>query len=418
VRPCRELGDPPRKLHGAGRGAIPIGLGLILLGSTAARAQLATATPSEDVEKITLEAQQTPESPLIPIDRPIYRAIQDVKKELNDRFGFTWAIENTTIYQTTSGGIDPNDALVNTLGLFATWKIFRDETGKDFGGLGFQFETRGNPLDGDFTDLRDDLGSLWSPNDSTSDSYDKINQLWWGQRLAEGRLGFVVGKIDPGAHINTNRFAGSGNTQFFSQPFATNPARSFPDNGLGFMARAEPWEWLHVHFTMSDSDAISTISPFKTLHGRWLYAGEVGFKPKLQGLGEGVYRVMIYRRDFDSNVEIGWSLSADQNLTDRFGVFLRYGGNDGDLNAIEHLVSAGVSFLEPFGRKSDEAGIGVSYTDPADGDLRDEYSAEAYYRVQLTEGFELSGSAQVIFEPSAGEKDTVGVFGIRARLLY
>jgi porin len=264
----------------------------------------------------------------------------------------------------------------------------------------------------------DGVGTLWSPNDSTSDSYTTINQLWWGGRLAEGRIGFIAGKIDPGAYINTNRFAGSGNTQYFAQPFATNPGRSFPDKGLGFMLRAEPVDWLYVHFTMSDSEAISTHSPFETITGKWLYAGEVGFQPVIEGLGQGVYRLMLYERDAEAASEFGWSLSADQNLTDSYGVFLRYGGNDGDLNAIEHIVAAGFSFLQPFGRKNDQAGVGVAFTHPTSDDFRDEYSAETYYRLQVTAGFELSASAQLIVDPAASDRDAVGVFGLRARLLY
>jgi porin len=307
---------------------------------------------------------------------------------------------------------------VNTLGLFATWKIFREPDGKDFAGLGFQGETRSNVLDDEFPEFRDVLGTLWSPNDSTSDDYAKVNQLWWGQRVADGRFGYLVGKIDPGSRININRFAGSGNNQFFAQPFATNPARSFPDNGLGFMLRAEPTERLFAHFTMSDSDAVSTESPFANLEGRWLYAGEVGFKAQLDGLGEGNYRLMLYHRDADAGNETGLSVSADQNLSDDYGVFLRYGGNDGAINPIRHLVAAGVSLLRPFDRANDQAGVGVSYTHPTDDDLRDEYATEVYYRLQLTEGLELSGSAQLIIDPSASDRDSVGVFGLRARLLY
>ncbi len=393
-------------------------LSWLLLPCAPALGQVTAASPSEDVEQVTNEALLRPQSPLLDVDRPIYEALQRHKKELSEKYGITWALEDTAIYQATSGGINPNDAMVNTLGFFATWKIFRADNGKDFGGLGFQAETRSNVLDDEFPAVRDAIGSIWSPNDSTSDDYTKINQLWWGQRIADGKLGFMIGKIDPGAHINANRFAGSGNTQFFGQPFATNPGRSFPDNGFGLMLRAEPVDWLYVHFTMSDSDAVGTISPFKTLTGRWLYAGEIGFKPTIPGLGEGVYRLMIYRRDTKSADEIGWSLSLDQNLTNAFGIFLRYGGNEGEVNAIEHLISAGFSFLTPFGRPNDQAGVGVSFTKPSDEDLRDEYSVEAYYRLQLTAGVELSGSAQVIFDPSAGDRDTVAVFGIRIRLLY
>jgi carbohydrate-selective porin OprB len=386
-------------------------------GTASGSAQRTPPGPAEDVEQVTAEAQRTPQSPILNIDRPLYQALQANKKELSEKYGINWALEDTLIYQATSGGVDPNDAMVNTLGLFATWKIFRDPNGKDFGGLGFQFESRSNHV-GEFTELRDDLGTLWSPNDSTSGDYSKINQLWWGQRFADGRLGLIVGKIDPGAHINTNRFAGSGNTQFFGQPFATNPARSFPDNGFGFMLRAEPTDLLYLHFTMADSDANGTHSPFTTIGSRWLYAGEVGLRPNVSGLGPGNYRVMLYQRDAKSASEFGWSLSADQNLSEDYGVFLRYGGNDGDVNAIEHLLSGGLSFLAPFGRREDQAGIAVSYTHPSDHHLRDAYSAEAYYRVQLTQGIELSGSAQLIKDPSASDQDTVAVFGIRLRVLY
>ena len=105
-------------------------------------------------------------------------------------------------------------------------------------------------------------------------------------------------------------------------------------------------------------------------------------------------------------------------MSEQYGVFLRYGGNDGDINSIEHILAAGFSFLQPFDRKNDQAGIAVSYTHPTSGDLRDEYSAETYYRLQLTEGIELSGSAQLIIDPSASDRDAVDVFGMRLRVLY
>jgi len=392
---------------------------VILSANTLALAQGAAPTgPSQDVDVITGEAETTPPSPLTPIDRPLYQKLQESKQALTEKYGFSWAIENTTIYQAASGGVDPNDALVNTLGVFATWKIFRAKNGIDFGGLGFQAESRQNPLDHNFVEMTNSLGTLWSPNDSSSDDYNKINQLWWGSRLFDGQFGFLVGKIDPGTRINENRFAGSGNTQFFSQPFATNPARSFPDNGIGMMLRWEPNPWYHVHYTMSDSDAISSHSPFTTINGRWLYAGEVAFKPVIKGLGQGMYRFMIYDRDAETANEVGWSISADQNITDHYGVFLRYGGNDGNLDTISELVAAGFSLLTPFDRKNDQAGIGVSYTHPTSGNLRDEYSSEVYYRLQVTEGFELSASAQLVVDPSASTEDTLGVFGVRARLLY
>jgi hypothetical protein len=390
---------------------------VILSASAFAAAQVTVSGPSEDVEQVTAEAQSTPDRPLLTLDRPLYRALQQSKRTLEARLGLTFALEDTLIYQTATGGIEPRDGMVNTLGLFATWKIFRDPDGKDFAGLGFQAQVRGNHRN-PFPALRQDLGSIWSPNDSTSDDYSRINQLWWGQRLGDARFTYLLGKIDPGSRLNTNRFAGSGNTQFFGQPYATNPARSFPDSGLGLFARADLTDALYLQGTISDGDAISTHSPFTSVNGRWLYAGEVGFTPIIPGLGQGMYRFMLYQREIESADEVGWALSFDQNLTDRFGVFLRYGGNDGGINAIEHLVSAGFSFLQPLDRINDQAGIAVSYTHPSDDNARDEYAAEVYYRLQLSEGLELSASTQFIHDPSAGDETNIAIFGLRARVLY
>jgi hypothetical protein len=184
------------------------------------------------------------------------------------------------------------------------------------------------------------------------------------------------------------------------------------------MLRAEPSELLYFHYVLSDSDAVSTESPFENLEGRWLNGGEVGYRPTIEGMGQGIYRLMLYHRDAEAGSELGWSLSADQNLTDKYGVFLRYGGNDGDINSIRHIIATGFSFLRPFDRPNDQTGIAVAYTHPTDDDLRDEYSSEVYYRLQVTEGIEVSASAQLILDPSASDHDAVAVYGLRGRLLY
>lgn len=388
---------------------------LSMAGSVFAQDQ---SSPSQDIETITSEAETKSTDPLSTLDRPLYDGIQALKKDLAAKYGIHFALENTTIYQHTSGGVDPDNAMVNTLSFFSTWKILRSENGKDFAGLGFHFESRGDPLNDHFTDLRDDLGSLWGTNDSTSDDYSKINQVWWGQRFADGRIGYQVGKIDPGSIIDDNRFAGSGNGQYFAQPFVKDAARAYADNGLGMQVRVEATDWLYLHAVVSDGDAISNHSPFVTFEGNLFYAGEVGFKPKIAGLGQGIYRLTVYNRDSEGGEQFGWSISADQNITDRYGAFFRFGYGDGGIKDIGHIIAGGLSFLSPFDRSNDQAGIAAAFTHPKDDEFRDEYSAEAYYRLQLTEGFELSGSVQLIVDPSAGDEDAVGVFGLRARLLY
>lgn len=387
-------------------------------GSWGQEARTDTST-GEGVEATTQEATLPRRDALSDVDLNPYRSWQKIKEDLSKSVGVDFALEFSSIYQQTSGGIEHNSALEDTLGLYATWAIFRDNNGIDKAGIGFQAETRGNPSSDEFTEMTSDIGTLWSPNDSTSDDYSKINQLWWGHKFAEGRFAYIIGKIDPTSYVNGNRFAGSGNTQFFGQPFATNPARAFPDNGLGFEGRVLLTKDWYVTGVISDGNANSTYSPFKTIEGVWFDALETGIKTKFEGLGEGNYRITGWHRDtVDAGSSNGWALSFDQDLGDTFGAFFRYGGNDGELLPIEQIASGGISLLHPFGRKHDSAGVGVSWTQPSSSDQREEYSSEVYYRLQLTQFTEFSLSAQAVFNPSASDQDTIGVFGARIRLLF
>jgi hypothetical protein len=85
--------------------AVAVGAAVFCIASVAAAQQ---ATPSQDIDEVITEDQQTPQEPVSPVDRTAYRALQDWKKGLYDKYGFTFAIENTTIYQHTTGGVDPN----------------------------------------------------------------------------------------------------------------------------------------------------------------------------------------------------------------------------------------------------------------------------------------------------------------------
>ena len=72
------------------------------------------------------------------------------------------------------------------------------ENGKDFGGLGFQAETRGEPHATSSPICGTTSARSGRPTIRRPTTTRRINQLWWGQRFADGRFGFIVGKIDPG----------------------------------------------------------------------------------------------------------------------------------------------------------------------------------------------------------------------------
>ena len=371
---------------------------MISLSAVSAQAQTTPGAsspsgPPEDVEVITAEAQTTPQQPLLQFGRPFYQAIQDFKRDLNEKYGLHFALENTLIYQAASGGVDPSDALVNTLGFFSTWKIIRSEDGKDFAGLGFQAETRANSGNS-FTELRNDLGSLWS--------VERLD-VWQLHQDQPALVGPAVRRRAAGLPGRKDRYR---------HPHQREPLRRLGQHAVFQPAVRHqpgpvvPGQRPRLHAARrADGTALPPLHDVRQRRHQHPLAVYDAQRPMaVHGRGRippGVRRARpghLPPDDLRARRRVGRRdrlvVSADQNLSDDLGVFLRYDGNDGGINAIRHLLAVGVSFLTPFGRENDEAGIGVSYSHPSSNDLQDEYSAEAYYRVQLTEGIEVSPDAR------------------------
>ena len=73
-------------------------------------------------------------------------------------------------------------------------------------------------------------------------------------------------------------------------------------------------------------------------------------------------------------------------------------------------LSGGLSFQGPFGRPNDEAGVALSWADPATGG-RDETFGETFYRIALTPRLSLSPGLQIVMNPSENLQDDLSVVG-------
>ena len=119
---------------------------------------------------------------LVPYDNGVYQWEQGLKSQLKKSTGLEIALESTTIYQIATGSRAANDAVETTNSLFGTWTMWQHENQIDKFGLGFAAENRVNYSGSSFLEMAHDIGTIWSPNDATSDDYTKINQFWFGQK--------------------------------------------------------------------------------------------------------------------------------------------------------------------------------------------------------------------------------------------
>ncbi len=72
--------------------------------------------------------------------------------------------------------------------------------------------------------------------------------------------------------------------------------------------------------------------------------------------------------------------------------------------------------LAPWGLEEDLFGVGASWAQPADDDLRDQTALELFYRAQLSRRVQLTPGVQLIFNSALNDdSDPVGVFTLRFR---
>ncbi len=97
--------------------------------------------------------------------------------------------------------------------------------------------------------------------------------------------------------------------------------------------------------------------------------------------------------------------------------FLQVGWSDGDASPMEASVSTGIARY--FSKHRDLIGLGVSWGQPSDNSLHDQYTAELFYRLYLTQSLAITPDVQLTIDPALNpDEDVVGVFGLRVRLTF
>jgi len=398
---------------------------LAVLVATLAVASLVHAQETESVEDLLDEEERLERveawiqpPPFGDLTQPYF----ELKKWLATEVGLDVGMQDVVIYQRATGGRRPRDAAINNFTIFGDWHPFaaRGVAGE----MGFSFERRDTLSNATFREFSAAVGAGYQTNDFSIAARDRtaLRQLWWKQPLGDGRLVLTLGKINASSYYDRNRLAGSASTGFFSQPFATNPTRGFPGDGLGFNLTWTLSERVQFTGGVQDANGNNERSGFNTIGDGELFAAVgIRFMPVLDDLGAGNYRLLLWHTDESSRTDDGFGFLAsfDQDLGDTLGAFLRYGYSERDVGRFEHSVSTGLVFRDPFGfEHGDVAGVGVAWTRANHAD-EGEVSTELFYRVQLTQNIQITPNVLVVFDPQNSDKaDPVAVFGMRVRVLF
>jgi porin len=402
----------------------------LVLGLWALAAALVPALPvfgqySENVEELLEEDDRAPrlERWLDVADlRRLVQPYADLEEWLDTEAALDISMQNVVLYQRSTGGRRPREASINNFTLFGAWHPFGlDGTA---GKLGFLFERRDTVSNATVREFSAAVGAGYQTNDLSIGMRDRtaLRQLWWKQPLGDGRLLVSLGKLNAGSFYDRNRFAGSSSTGFLSQPFATNPTRGFPGDGLGCNFTLALNDGIDLTGGVQDANGNHERSGVNTIgDGELFAAAGIRFRPAIENLGDGNYRLLLWHTDESSRTAdgAGFLASFDQDLGERAGAFFRYGYSEREVGRLEHLVATGLVFRDPFDLgHGDLAGVGVAWTRANRAD-DGEVSTELFYRVQLTERLQVTPNVLVVFDPQGTDQaDPVAVVGLRLRVLF
>jgi porin len=268
----------------------------------------------------------------------------------------------------------------------------------------------------------------------TDDGWHLTN-LYWNQEWENG-FGFAAGFLDVTDWVDVWALT-SPWTDFYNFVFSIGSATmDLPDDaalGLGAGGWLADNIYLIAGFEDLNSDPTAPFEGFDTFFNdhEFFKHIEIGWvtSTREQYYLDNLHLTLWHADERDEiGVEDGWGafLSFSHTFAEKWLIFARGGFAENGGSLLDRSVSIGGGFAPSgigtpgFGH---QLGFGVNWGRPNDAlfgsDLDDQYTLEAYYRLQVAKEFSITPDVQFLINPALHpEKDNVWVFGLRARLSF
>lgn len=349
------------------------------------------------------------------------RSTQEWLDSLKQKSGLTLGAAYTILLQQATGGMGHRTGATGDVDLWAKWDFIGAGT-KNVGAVNASTEYRHQIGDIPASALGSEIGTLIPTTNSFSERTFVVKELYYDQRLFEGRFRFGVGRIDPENLVAGHRLQ-SANTYFLNKAFSGNPAVAFPSIGLGAAGGIQPLDWLYFTGGVFDANASITRTGFDTAFdsGELFSYAEAGVLTENEELGAGRFRLSFWhideREDAGRPSDEGVSFTVDQDFGPHCTAFGRIAYSDADVTGVQDLYEAGVALKGIIGSKNDVTGFAAARAEsPDDGG---ESILECFHRFQVALRMQFTVGAQLILEPvRAPDDDALGVFSFRFRVSF
>jgi porin len=368
----------------------------------------------------------------IKVTKPWY----DWKAKINKKYGLKIGVNYTAVYIHSSAVISDQNSSSTASGIFDIqlgWNLIGRKSKKNVGTLFVKLNDRhtfgGKGNTAPMFHGINESGYYGLPATAFRDYSIRATEINWQQELFNQRLHFVAGKVDLTNYFNFHGLIVPWQ-HFMGYGTSVSGTVNWPDQGLGGIVSVRPTKNTYIMAGLADvrGDLFESGKFFELGNyyrdGKFSKMIEIGFVPTF---GERYFKKIsfLYWHSDEYTAEQngvlikkgeGVAFSSHWFFGNRIAPYLRLALSNGNgENAFYNKdiqIGTGYRLLN-----YDLIGLGLSWNQPNIDNVKDQYTAELFYRVNLTEHFELTPSVQMIVNPTFNPNENiVGYFGFRGRV--
>ncbi len=360
------------------------------------------------------------------IDRPsFFKRYFAWKDGLTEKHGFSFGLDYSAVGLGANESLGDDRSSGGMVRFFGAWDLVGRGT-KNTGAFVWKVEHRHAYTDVAPSGFGFNLGYIGLIEPPFSDQGSRLTNLYWRQRLAGGRVTLLGGFIDATDYLDVYALA-SPWTGFLNFAFSTGTTTiALPNEGFGLAAGAMLTENLFLIGGFADlnadpTDPGQTIDSFFSDHEYFKHV-EIGWTTAQDRFYLDNVHLTLWHADerVEAAQPSGWgaNLSWTTYLAGKWLPFVRAGWADDGGSLTQRSVSVGFGYQPNPGKNM--LGVGLNWGQPNEDTwgpgLPDQYTAELFYRWQISKALAVTPDLQFIKNPALDpDTDSIWVVGLRVR---
>lgn len=340
------------------------------------------------------------------------------KNKLKKDYGLTIGMDYQSLVQKASKSLGDDSAVSGVYRLYGNW-IFLNRGTNNTGSLVFKVEHRHRIGQNVVPqDLGFETGAVAITGSLFSDIKLALTNLYWQQKLCNGKFTFVVGQVDVTDYLNIYGLV-NPITAFSNLSFQTDASIAAPNQGLGAAFGVYLTEHWYLISGIADANGDPT-NPDLNVFNRFetFKHAELGWTSGRDRIYFDNIHLTLWQVDqrhcVKSPRDYGAAFSAAWFIDNHWMPFLRAGLSKGDASLVDASISSGVGYLK---QNRDLIGFGLNWGRPSDHSLRQQITLETFYRFQFDKHFAITADLQYIAQPAINTKVSHIIFGgLRGRI--